>query len=201
MLCLCTQLHPLKRAAAKCSQQGHFRDEGGSSSSQLSGLTVHSVVSKEEVSFPISTLSATHSFKASRFSVQDLDYIYVLSNELPKLFSCLCPLLIHSKEWTYFPFLSKVNRFHVPFSVPSSKLEMSGITIVDTVPAAGLPRIGALVQAEIWPAVFSAFSWGKEDVVSLIKGFRKEPTKPVLSHCWFIIWVKIVSKWVGIYLA
>lgn len=61
-----------------------LRDEGGSSSSQLSRLTVHSIVSKEEVSFPISTLSAAHSFKASSFSVQDLEYICVLSNKLPK---------------------------------------------------------------------------------------------------------------------
>lgn len=74
-----------------------FRDEGGSSSSQLSCLTVHSVVSKE-VSFPIYILSAAHLFKTSRFSVQDLEYICVLINELPKLFSCLCPLLTHSQQ-------------------------------------------------------------------------------------------------------
>lgn len=82
----------IQESSSKMAQnKGIFRDEGGSSSSQLSCLTVHSVVSKAEVNFPIFTLSAVHSLKAWRFSVQALEYICVLSNELPKLFSCLCP--------------------------------------------------------------------------------------------------------------
>lgn len=200
-LCLCTQLYLFKTAAAKWLRTRTPSEAKVASPAHSCHVSLYTVLCSKKLSFPMSALSAAHSFKALRFSVQDLEYICVWSNELPKLFSCLCPLWIHSQQRTYLQFLSKVNRFHLPFSVSFSKLEMSGITIADTVFAAGLPRIEALIQAGIWPAVFSAFSWGKEDVVSLMKGFRKEPTQPVLSYCWFVIWVKIASKWVGIYLA
>lgn len=76
--------------------------------------------------------------------VQGLEYIFVLSDELLKI-SSLCPLLIHSQQLTYLPFFSKINRFLLPFSLPSSKSEMSGIRAADAVLAAGLSGSRALV--------------------------------------------------------